>query len=40
MKRSIYKTADGGVAVLVPTDEYLETHTIEELDELKALKAE
>jgi hypothetical protein len=31
MKRIIYKTADGGVAILVPTDEYLETHTIEEL---------
>jgi hypothetical protein len=31
MKRIIYKTADGGVAVIVPTPEYLETHTIEEL---------
>jgi len=31
MQRIIYKTADGGVAVIVPTPEYLETHTIEEL---------
>jgi hypothetical protein len=31
MKRIIYKTIDGGVAVIVPTLEYLETHTIEEL---------
>ena len=31
MQRIIYKTADGGVAVVVPTPEYLETHTIEEL---------
>ena len=31
MKRIIYKTADGGVAVLVPTNEWLESHTIEEL---------
>lgn len=31
MQRIIYKTAGGGVAVVVPTPEYLETHTIEEL---------
>jgi uncharacterized membrane protein len=31
MKRIIYKTIDGGVAILVPSAEYLETHTIEEL---------
>lgn len=31
MKRIIYKKEDGGVAVLIPTPEYLETHTIEEL---------
>lgn len=31
MQRIIYKTAEGGVAVLIPTAEYLETHTIEEL---------
>jgi hypothetical protein len=30
-KRIIYKTIDGGVAIIVPTQEYLETHTIEEL---------
>ena len=30
-KRIIYKTTDGGVAILVPSAEYLETHTIEEL---------
>ena len=30
-KRIIYKTADGGVAIIVPTQEYLETHTIEQL---------
>lgn len=33
MKRIIYKTAEGGVAVLIPTAEWLETHTIEELAE-------
>ena len=27
----IYKKKDGGVAILIPTAEYLETHTIEEL---------
>lgn len=31
MKRILYSTEDGGVAVLIPTPEYLETHTIEEL---------
>jgi hypothetical protein len=31
MQRIIYKTEDGGVAVIVPTPEYLLTHTIEEL---------
>ena len=31
MKRVIYKTPDGGVAVLVPSAEYLQDHTIEEL---------
>jgi hypothetical protein len=31
MQRIIYKTVEGGVAVIVPTPEYLETHTIEEL---------
>ena len=31
MKRIIYKTEEGGVAVIVPSAEYLETHTIEEL---------
>jgi hypothetical protein len=30
-KRIIYKTTDGGVAIIVPSAEYLETHTIEEL---------
>jgi hypothetical protein len=30
-KRIIYRKDDGGVAVVVPTPEYLETHTIEEL---------
>ena len=33
MQRIIYKTSDGGVAIIVPTPEYLETHTIEELAE-------
>ena len=33
MKRIIYKTAEGGVAVLIPTAEWLETHTIEDLAE-------
>ena len=31
MKRIIYKQEDGGVAVLVPSQEYLQDHTIEEL---------
>ena len=31
MKRIIYKTESGGVAVLVPSPEYLQDHTIEEL---------
>lgn len=31
MQRIIYKTDDGGVAVLIPTAEWLESHTIEEL---------
>jgi len=30
-QRIIYPTDDGGVAVIVPASEYLETHTIEEL---------
>ena len=30
-QRIIYPTDDGGVAILIPTTEYLETHTIEEL---------
>ena len=30
-QRIIYHTNDGGVAILIPTFEYLETHTIEEL---------
>ena len=32
-QRIIYKTADGGVAVIIPTPEWLESHTIEELVE-------
>jgi hypothetical protein len=31
MKRIIYKTTDGGVAVLVPSPEYLQDHTMEDL---------
>ena len=31
MKRIIYPTPDGGVAVLVPSPEYLQDHTMEEL---------
>ena len=31
MQRIIYKTEDGGVAVIVPSSEYLQDHTIEEL---------
>jgi len=31
--RIIYKTESGGVAVIVPAPEYMETHTIEELAE-------
>ena len=30
-QRIIYPTDDGGVAILIPAPEYLETHTIEEL---------
>jgi hypothetical protein len=33
MKRIIYKTEEGGVAIIIPTEEWLETHTIEELAE-------
>ncbi len=29
--RIIYEASDGGVAVIVPTPEYLLTHTMEEL---------
>lgn len=32
-QRIIYQTEDGGVAVVIPTSEYLENHTIEELAE-------
>ncbi len=31
MKRIIYQTDDGGVAVIVPSPEYMADHTIEEL---------
>lgn len=31
MKRIIYPTDEGGVAVIVPSAEYLADHTIEEL---------
>jgi hypothetical protein len=30
-KRIIYKNPDNSVSIIVPTAEYLETHTIEEL---------
>jgi len=30
-KRVIYRTEDGGVAVVIPTPEFLETHTIEDV---------
>ena len=30
-KRILYKTPDGGVAVLVPSPEYLQDHTMEDL---------
>jgi hypothetical protein len=30
-QRIIYPTDNGGVAILIPAPEYLETHTIEEL---------
>jgi hypothetical protein len=30
-QRIIYPTDDGGVAVIIPAPEYLQTHTIEEL---------
>jgi hypothetical protein len=33
MQRIIYKTDNGGVAVVIPTAEWLESHTIEELAE-------
>ena len=33
MQRIIYKTDNGGVAIIIPTAEWLETHTIEELAE-------
>jgi hypothetical protein len=31
VQRIIYKKNDGGVAVVAPTDEWLEKHTMEEL---------
>jgi len=31
MKRIIYKNPDNSVSIIVPTEEYLETHTIEQL---------
>ena len=31
MQRIIYKTDNGGVAIVIPTPEYLETHSIEDL---------
>ena len=31
MKRIIFETQDGGVGIIIPTQEYLATHTIEEL---------
>jgi hypothetical protein len=31
MNRIIYKTDEGGVVVIIPSDEYLADHTIEEL---------
>ena len=31
MKRIIYKNLDNSVSIIVPTQEYLETHTIEQL---------
>lgn len=30
-KRIIYPNDDGGVSIIIPAPEYLETHTIEEL---------
>ena len=30
-KRIIYQTDEGGVAIIIPTPEYLAEHTIEEL---------
>jgi hypothetical protein len=30
-QRIIYPNDEGGVSILIPTEEYLETHTIEEL---------
>jgi hypothetical protein len=30
-KRIIYKNPDNSVSIIVPTQEYLETHTIEQL---------
>ena len=33
MNRIIYKTDEGGVAVIIPTDEALQSHTIQEIAE-------
>ena len=30
-KRIVYKNEDGTIAIIIPTAEWLETHTIEEL---------
>jgi hypothetical protein len=31
MQRIIYKTADGGIAIVIPTAEWLQSNTIQEL---------
>jgi hypothetical protein len=33
MNRILYKTDEGGVAVIIPSDEALQSHTIEEIAE-------
>lgn len=33
MNRIIYKTDEGGVAVIIPTDKALQSHTIQEIAE-------
>jgi len=38
MKRILYKNDEGGVSVVIPTDEALQSHTIQEIAEKDVLR--